>query len=312
MDPSDFEEHRLIVPADAAGTRLDKFLAARLPVSRHRVMEAIDAGNVRVAGRRAKKSHPVEEGQEVVALLPKPAQPPLPQPELQLRVIHEDTDLVVVEKPSGWPTHPLTPGEKDTLANAIVARWPECADAGEDVREGGVAHRLDTPTSGLVVAARNRGAWEKLRAQFATRTVRKEYLALAAGAVFGPVEVDAPIGSDPGTPGRMRTVVQERLLERKGAREAHTLIEVEERYAGWTLVRCVISTGVMHQIRVHLAHLGSPVAGDDLYGGSRPAGLHRLFLHAALLAFDHPVTGERVTFESPLPPELRAVLDSLG
>ncbi len=306
------EEKRAEVPAEAAGTRLDKFVADAFGVPRHRAMEAIEAGHVRVDGRRARKGNPVQQGQLVSVRLPAPASPPEPQPDLPLRVVHEDPDFVVVDKPSGWPTHPLEAGEKGTLANALVARWPECATAAPDVREGGVAHRLDTPTSGLVVAARNRESWEALRAQFAARTVRKEYLALAAGAVFGPVSVDVPIGSDPGTPGRARTVPQERMLERKSAREAHTLVEVERRFAGWTLVRCTITTGVMHQIRVHLSHLGSPVAGDDLYGGARPEGLHRLFLHATLLGFAHPRTGEPLVFEAQLPADLQAILDSLG
>lgn len=308
----DWEEHRFVVPDDAAGTRLDRFAAAALSGSRQKVMEAIDQGLVRVDGRRAKKGQPVEAGQEVVVRLPRAGEALVPQPELPLEVVYEDEAVVVVSKPSGMPTHPLEAGERGTLANALVARFPECAGAGLDPREGGVAHRLDAPTSGLLVAARSRGAWEDLRGQFAARTVRKEYLALAAGAVFGPVEIEVPIGSDPGTPGRMRTVVQERLAERKNAREAHTLVDVERRFPGWTLVRCTITTGVMHQIRVHLAHLDSPVAGDDLYGGARPRGLHRLFLHAARLAFTHPTTGAPLDFESPLPPELDEVLRGLA
>jgi len=308
----EWEEHRIVVPEDAAGTRLDRFAAASLEGSRQKVMEAIDQGLVRVDGRRARKGQPVEAGQVVTVRLPRAGEALVPQPEQPLDVVFEDASIVVVSKPSGVPTHPLQAGETGTLANALVARFPDCGAAGLDPREGGVAHRLDTPTSGLLVAARTRDAWEALRAQFAARTVRKEYLALAAGAVYGPVEVEVPIGSDPGTPGRMRTVVQERLAERKNARDAHTLVEVERRFPGWTLVRCTITTGVMHQIRVHLAHLGSPVAGDDLYGGARPKGLHRLFLHAARLAFAHPVTGAPLDFESPLPPDLDEILRSLG
>lgn len=307
----DWEEHTLRVPEEAAGQRLDRFAAGALSGSRQKVMDAIERGLVRVDGRRARKGQPVEAGQVVEVRLPRAAAGPLPQPELPLEVIFEDPHVVVVSKASGLPTHPLEAGETGTLANALVARFPECVGAGRDPREGGVAHRLDAPTSGLVVAARSREAWEGLREQFAARTVRKEYLALAAGTVFGPVEVEVPIGADPGTPGRMRTVVQERLAERKNAREAHTLIEVERRFPGWTLVRCTITTGVMHQIRVHLAHLGNPVAGDDLYGGARPRGLHRLFLHAERLAFAHPMTGEPLDFRAPLPRDLEEVLASL-
>lgn len=304
-------ERTVTVPPDAAGQRLDKFLAEALGVPRRRVMAAFEAGDVKVGHRRAKKGESVEPGQEVHVLLPPPPAPPLPQPELPLAVVHADEAIVVVEKPAGWPSHPLVPGETGTLANALVARFPDCAEAGGDLREAGLAHRLDTETSGLLVAARSRDAWDSLRAQLSARTVEKEYLALAAGSVFGPVEVTAPIGKEPGVAGKMAAADDDRTAVRIGAREAHTLVEVERRFPGWTLVRCRIATGVTHQIRVHLAHLGSPVAGDDLYGGARPEGLHRMFLHATRLSFDHPATGERVTFESPLPPDLSRIVDAL-
>ncbi len=310
---SDYEELRLEVPPEAAGERLDRFAAAASGESRRRVMEAIDRGLVRVDDRRAKKGQPVEAGQVVRLRLPRLGQGPLPQPELPLAVIYEDPAFVVVSKPSGAPTHPLAPGEEGTLANALIARYPECVGASRDPREGGVAHRLDTATSGLVVAARSRQAWEALRSQFSSRTVRKEYLALVAGELAHPVEVDAPIGAAAGTqPRRMKVLEDPRLEDRQGAREAQTFVEVERCFEGWVLVRCTIATGVMHQIRVHLAHLGLPVAGDPLYGGGSPPGLQRLFLHATMLGFAHPITGAPLLFDAELPPELRAVLDQLS
>jgi 23S rRNA pseudouridine1911/1915/1917 synthase len=127
--------------------------------------------------------------------------------------------------------------------------------------------------------------------------------------VYGAVELQAPIG---GAGGRMRVLPDPDAVELGEAREARTHVEVERRFPGWTLLRCTLETGVMHQIRVHLAHNGTPVAGDDTYGGARPPDLHRMFLHAAVLGFEHPVTGKRVRFESPLPPELSRVLDALG
>jgi 23S rRNA pseudouridine1911/1915/1917 synthase len=305
-------EHTVTVPPEAAGQRLDKFLADALGVPRRRVMAAFEKGDVRVGRRRAKKGEPAEPGRGITVRLPPPPAPPEPQPELPLSVVFSDDAVVVVEKPAGWPTHPLAPGEKGTLANALVARFPDCAEAGADLREAGFVHRLDTETSGLIVAARNREAWEALRSQLTARTVEKDYLALAAGSVFGPIEVNVPIGKEPGTPGKMAAAADDRAAVRLDAREARTLVEVERRFPGWTLVRCRIETGVTHQIRVHLSHLGSPVAGDDLYGGARPAGLHRMFLHATRLSFDHPVTGKRVTFASPLPPELQRVVDALA
>lgn len=311
MSGIDFEEHRLEVPAECEGLRLDRFAASTTRASRRRIVEAIEQGNVRVDGRRARKGESVSAGQVVIVRLPRGGAHPIPQPELDLAVVHEDPDFLVVSKPSGAPTHPLEPGELGTLANAIVARYPECAEASDDPREGGVAHRLDTPTSGLVVVARTRDAWRTLREQFGERSVRKEYLALATGEIPGPVEVTVPIGGDPASSGKMEAIAQAHLLRRRNVREAHTIVEVERRFAGWTLARCIITTGVMHQIRVHLAHLGHPVAGDDRYGGESPEGLHRLFLHAAVLGFRHPSSGEALCFEAPLPPELAAVLDSL-
>jgi 23S rRNA pseudouridine1911/1915/1917 synthase len=290
-----------------AGTRLDRYLATATGESRHRIMAAIEAGDVRVDGRRARKGQPVAAGQTVTLHLAPLA--PDPEPDRPLTVVHEDPAFVVLEKPAGWPTHPLQAGEKGTLANAVVARYPECATAAANEREGGAAHRLDGPTSGLVVFARDRSAWDALRAQFAARTVDKQYLALVAGSLYGPAELTAPI--EAAGPGRMRVAREPDAVEAGEAREAFTRVDVERRFAGWTLVRCTITTGVMHQIRVHLAAEGNPVAGDDLYGGARPTGLNRMFLHAAVLGFDHPVSGERLRFESPLPPELERTLRGL-
>ncbi|AKU89763.1 RluA family pseudouridine synthase [Vulgatibacter incomptus] len=301
----EFVDHRLEVSAEAAG-RLDRFVASSLGRSRRFAMDAIERGLVAVDGRRARKGDLVRTGQQVSVRVPRLEL--VPQPELPLEVVYEDASVVVVSKPSGVPTHPLRAGERGTLANALAGRWPECASASRDPREGGVAHRLDTPTSGLVVAARDRASWESLRRQFSERTVRKEYLALASGRLSGPVMVDTPIAGQ----GRMRAVEDEGLVESGEAREAHTRVVVERAFDRWTLVRCVITTGVMHQIRVHLAHLGCPVAGDDRYGGPSPEGLERLFLHSAALGFDHPVTGERLEFESPLPSDLAACLANLA
>lgn len=310
--PDPREEHRLSVGEPEAGSRLDRFLASRLSISRKAATEAIEGGQVSVSGRKARKSHLVSAGDEVLAVLPPAGEGPVPQPELPLIVSYEDADLVVVEKPGGWPTHPLRRGETNTLANAIVGRWPECVEASTDPREGGVAHRLDTPTSGLVIAAKNRHTWERLRQQFSDRSVTKEYLALVVGDYSGPSKIETPIASEGGSPLRMVAVDSPVLAERQGAREAYTSVSIVKRFEKATLVRCVITTGVMHQIRVHLAHAGHPVAGDPLYGDTmNPPGIPRLFLHAALLAFEHPSSGWRVVFESTLPGDLQMVLDSL-
>lgn len=311
---------RWVVGPAEAGERLDTWLASRLGVSRRRAMAAIEQGSVLLDGRRARKGAALVTGQEVVAEAPR-ERGPAPQPELPLSVVYEDDDLLVVDKPSGWPTHPLRPGETGTLANAVVAHAPSCAAASADPREGGATHRLDTPTSGLVIFAKGRGVWERLRAAFSERRVDKGYVALVWGRLEASTVVTTPIERTPGAPGTMRTAVG------GGGREARTEIEP----LGWrrgpggaalTLVRCSIPTGVMHQIRVHLASLGHPIVGDESYGGGggdraeegrsgRPEAPPRLFLHAATLGFAHPATGRGLEVEAPLPPDLSRWLEAL-
>lgn len=293
-------ERRFTASPEDAGERLDRCLARWMGISRRQAMAAIQAGAVRVDGRRAAKAHLLREGEEILARIALDRSP-LPEPR-PLEIRFEDEALLVVEKPSGWPTHPLEGGETGTLANAVVAHAPTCAAASADPREGGATHRLDTETSGLVIFAKSRSAWEVLRSQFAARTVRKEYLALVRGALRDR-EIRTPIARP--VRGRARVV-----RPGEDGREAHTLVEAVREVAPagqgrWTLVRCTIPTGVMHQIRVHLDSIGHPIAGDPLYGGARLEGLDRLFLHASALEFQHPATGRGLRIESPLPAELR-------
>lgn len=295
-------ERRFIAGTEDEGARLDARLARWLGISRRRAAAAIEAGGVRVCGRLAPKSHLLRAGEEVFARL---VLDRAPIPEARPLVVrYEDEALLAVEKPSGWPAHPLEAGERGTLANAVVAHAPGCATAAEDPREGGAAHRLDKETSGLVLFARSRPVWEALRRAFSERAVRKEYLALVRGAAH-----DRWIRTPIARPVRGRARV---ARPGEAGREALTRVEalrpVEPPGQGrWTLVRCTIPTGVMHQIRVHLDSVGHPIAGDSLYGQARLVGLDRLFLHAALLELTHPTSGRRLRIESPLPPELRAL-----
>lgn len=299
------------VPEGTAPARLDRYLADALGISRRRVMEAFDAGAVRVDGRRAKKGDRVAPGSEIAAEVPGEAAAASPQPELPLVVLQEDPAFVLLDKPAGMPSHPLEEGEQGTLANALVARYPECAGASEDPRECGLAHRLDVETSGAMVAARNPEAWRALRASFSGRAVEKRYLALVGGAPGEGGEIDIPIAHHPKNPRRMIACALPEDAERLKARPATTRYRVLERLGDYALVEVEIPTGVMHQIRVHLSAVGAPVAGDELYGGPAIAGLARQFLHAARLAFPHPVSGSRVEAEAPLPPDLQALLASL-
>ncbi len=299
------------VPLDAPVARLDRYLADALGLSRSKVMEAFEKGEVRVDGRRARKGDPVAPGSEVTATIAAESSPPLAQPELPLAVLLEDAAFVALDKPAGMPTHPLQEGERGTLANALIARYPECATASDEVRECGFAHRLDVETSGAIVAARSAPAWRALRDRFGAREVGKVYLALVGGAPGEGGEIDIPIAHHPKNPRRMIACATEEGARELKARPALTRFSVRERLGDFTLVEVEIPTGVTHQIRVHLAAVGAPVAGDALYGGPPIEGLGRQFLHAARLEFPHPVSGAKVSLEAPLPDDLERALARL-
>jgi 23S rRNA pseudouridine1911/1915/1917 synthase len=298
-------------PEEAAGTRLDRFLADASGLSRARVKAAFEAGDVWVDGRRAKKGDRVVPGSEIVLREPSGDTSPVPQPELPLEVLLEDPAFLILNKPAGQPSHPLEPGERGTLANALAARYPECARAGEEAREGGLAHRLDVETSGAMVAARTPQAFRALRSAFSSRTVLKIYLALVGGAAGEGGEIDLPIAHHPKNPRKMIACADPGEAQRLRARPALTRYRVLERLGDFALLEAQIPTGVMHQIRVHLAAVGAPVAGDATYGGPSLPGLGRQFLHAATLGFPHPVHGAEVRVSAPLPAELEQILSAL-
>jgi 23S rRNA pseudouridine1911/1915/1917 synthase len=297
------------VPASAAAERLDKVVARLYGISRSRAMEWIAEGRVKVDGLRAAKGTPVAGGAKLWVDLP-PPDAPAPQPELPLRIVHADAFVVVADKPAGMPSHPLRAGETGTAANGLVGRFPELAAVGPSQREGGLVHRLDTDTSGLLLAARTSAAHQMLRAQFTARTVEKGYLALVSGEIHAGGEIDLPLAHDPNDARKVRAASDPEWAAMHGARPALTRFQPLERRSGFTLLEVEIATGVLHQIRAHLAFIGHPLAGDPLYGGPELAGLSRHFLHAARLAFTHP-DGSRPRFQSPLPPELAAVLQGL-
>jgi 23S rRNA pseudouridine1911/1915/1917 synthase len=307
MSDSAVEER--IVPADAADERLDKAVARLFGVSRGRAMEWIADDRVRVDGKRAPKGARAPPGARISVQRPPPDQP-VPEPDLPIRIVHADAHLVVADKPAGMPSHPLKPAETGTAANALVGRFPELAHVGPSPREGGLVHRLDTDTSGLLLAARTDAAHTLLRAQFSARTVEKGYLALAAGEIHAGGEIAVPLLHDPRDSRRMQAASDPSYAEEHGARAAVTRFDPVERRGGFTLLDVEIPTGVMHQIRAHLAFIGHPLAGDPLYGGPEVPGLPRHFLHAARLAFAHP-DGSRARYESPLPPDLAGVLREL-
>ncbi|HWE25471.1 MAG TPA: RluA family pseudouridine synthase [Myxococcales bacterium] len=298
-----------VVPDGAPKDRLDRAVARLFGISRGRAMEWIAEDRVRVDGRRSPKGAQVGPGARVSVRRP-PPDSPVPQPELPIRIVHADAQVVVADKPAGMPSHPLKPGETGSAANALVGRFPELAAVGEARREGGLVHRLDTDTSGLLLAARTAAAHAMLRAQFAARTVEKGYLALVGGELHAGGEIDVPLAHDPHDGRKVRAASDAEWARAHGARSALTRFTPIERRAGFTLIEVEMATGVLHQIRAHLAFIGHPLAGDVLYGGPELPCLRRHFLHAARLGFQHP-DGTRARFTSPLPDDLAGIFAAM-
>ncbi|HXK15896.1 MAG TPA: RluA family pseudouridine synthase [Gaiellaceae bacterium] len=283
------------VPAEAAGERLDRFLATHLG-SRSAAERAVDAGAL-VDGIARPKSFRLEGGEEVevqaVAPLPEVAPPPEPD------IAWEDEHLLVVDKPAGLVVHPGHGHAQGTLVHALAGKI-----AGGDPERPGIVHRLDRDTSGLMVVARSEAAHARLEELVRERALERTYLALVRGRPRSRTgRIEAPIGRDRGDATRVS-------LDTDSPRDAITHFEVEQLYPEHALLRVKLETGRMHQIRVHLAAIDLPVVGDRTYGVPG-LDLSRQFLHAAELSFPHPFSGERIETRSELPPDLAAALERL-
>jgi 23S rRNA pseudouridine1911/1915/1917 synthase len=295
------------VADSAEGRRLDHLVASHLGCSHQAARRLIAEGAVRVAGRRARKGDRVHAGDRIEITKAAPTAETLrPVAEIgPLEVLYRDEALLALAKPEGVPLHPLREGERGTLASALLAEYPECAEVADDPREAGFVHRLDIDTSGIVLAARTRAAWVALRRTFSSGETEKSYLALVAGRPPDAGLIEAPISHAPDA--RRATVDQ----GRGRALAARTRFRVLAAGHEVALVEAVTSTGRMHQIRVHLAYLGHPLVGDELYGGPLVPTLRGHFLHAARVTFAHPFDGRRLILEAPLPPSRTAALVAL-
>jgi len=293
---------RLRVPAEAAGERLDRFLAAVPEIGSRAVAERlIGDGRVRVDGAPRPKSTKLVGGEELEFEPPAPIASGLTPERMDLSVPYEDEHLLVVDKPAGLVVHPAPGHAQGTLVHGLLAYDVE---GGEEADRPGIVHRLDRDTSGLLVVARSPEAHRRLQELVHDRAITREYLALVVGRPRSRRgTIDAPIGRDRHDPLR-------HSLDTDTPRDAVTHFEVEELLRRHALLRVRLETGRTHQIRVHLAAVDLPVAGDPVYGRPGELGLERQFLHAARLAFPHPMTGEVVDVRSPLPEDLEAALSA--
>lgn len=311
---NDASNHAQIIEfqVETSGERLDKLIVERaealsLDLSRARIQAMIKDGHVTVNGTPVKPGVKLRGAELVRAVVPSVPEAETQPEKIDLTVIYEDDEIAVIDKPAGMVVHPGTGNEAGTLVNALLARYPKLADMRNTDGRQGIVHRLDKDTSGLMVIALTDHARLNIINQFQERTVQKIYLALlerTPKTVTG--RIDAAIGRDPRQRKRMavqrdgRPAVTEFVVTDTDFREDQALVEVN------------LLTGRTHQIRVHMAFIGCPVVGDAIYGFRKQrVGLKRNFLHAHKLAFDHPRSGERLNFESPLPVGLQNILSKL-
>jgi 23S rRNA pseudouridine1911/1915/1917 synthase len=294
----------VVTPDAGGGGRLDVFLADKLPgLSRAQVQKVIGGGGVRVGSFARKAGYKLKTGDRVAVEYEVPPPEEGLRPEnIPLKVIYQDADIIVIDKPPGLVVHPGAAHPSGTLANALIHHFPEVALIGCEERPG-IVHRLDKDTSGVMVVARTPRAFESLVGQFEKRVVWKTYIGLAWG------RVSAAEGKFSWPLGRHPKEGQKISVHTRSPKKAETFFQVQRTFADTTLLEIRPVTGRTHQIRVHMATAGHPIVGDPIYGRKKePREFPRIFLHAQTLSFIHPGTGERLTFASPLPPDLEAVI----
>lgn len=300
-------DYNLTVPDELAGRRLDQALAELLPqYSRNRLQSWVKDGQVQVDGAAETEPKRKLRGGESVVVAAAPDIEALAEQaeDIPLSIVYEDDALLVIDKPAGLVVHPGSGNWSGTLMNALLHHCP----AVEQVPRAGIVHRLDKETSGLLVVAKTLEAQTDLVRQLQARTVKRQYLAVASGVLERDGRVEAPIGRHP-----VQRIKMAVVSEGRGGKPAVTRYRVLERFARCTLVECSLETGRTHQIRVHMAHLGHPLVGDPVYGRTdrQLPPFHRQALHAARLGLIHPVTGEAMHWEAPLPEDMKELLEKL-
>jgi 23S rRNA pseudouridine1911/1915/1917 synthase len=312
--PSKFQTHRFDLPPDFAGKRLDQALALLLPqYSRTRIQRWIEEGAVLINGLGVRARDLVTGGESATVEARLPPESGVAAEKLPLDIVHQDAQVLIINKPPGMVVHPGAGNREHTLQNALLAHDAKL----RRVPRAGLVHRIDKDTSGLLVVARTVDAHTALVAELGAHEIEREYLAVCTGAMTGGGTVDEPIGR--------HRAQRTKMTVRSDGRKAVTHFRIEQRFRAHTLARVHLETGRTHQIRVHLAHVGYPIVGDPAYGGRRklPAGASaelvntlqtfpRQALHAARLTLTHPKSGKRVTYDAPLPDDVAGLLDALA
>ncbi|WP_342689636.1 RluA family pseudouridine synthase [Bacillus pumilus] len=295
----------IAVSEEQTSERLDKFLSTTEPEwSRTQVQQWVKDGLIEVNGKQVKANYKVQAGDQIKVEIPDPEVLDVEAEPMDLDIYYEDADVLVVNKPRGMVVHPAPGHVSGTLVNGLMAHCTDLSGINGVMRPG-IVHRIDKDTSGLLMVAKNDMAHESLVNQLVAKTVTRKYTAVVHGIIQHDTgTIDAPIGRD-------KKDRQSMTVTKESAKQAVTHFDVIERFQDFTVVECRLETGRTHQIRVHMKYIGYPLAGDPKYGPRKTVDFNGQLLHAGVLGFDHPRTGEYIEFTAPIPADMQAFIDSL-
>ncbi|MEB2357606.1 RluA family pseudouridine synthase [Bacillus pumilus] len=295
----------IAVSEEQTSERLDKFLSTTEPEwSRTQVQQWVKDGLIEVNGKQVKANYKVQAGDQIKVEIPEPEALDVEAEAMDLDIYYEDADVLVVNKPRGMVVHPAPGHVSGTLVNGLMAHCTDLSGINGVMRPG-IVHRIDKDTSGLLMVAKNDMAHESLVNQLVAKTVTRKYTAVVHGIIQHDTgTIDAPIGRD-------KKDRQSMTVTKESSKQAVTHFDVIERFEDFTVVECRLETGRTHQIRVHMKYIGYPLAGDPKYGPRKTVDFNGQLLHAGVLGFDHPRTGEYLEFTAPVPADMQAFIDSL-